>query len=90
MNNSLSFDASLAKAMRLLHSSEPDATEQLKSMLDECISFRKTPQNVISKPAPLPTVKPVISTNIKPQISAPAPIPPIMVPSDDSYCAVCK
>lgn len=88
MATSLSFDASLAKAMRLLHSTEPDATEQLKSMLDECLAQKKIAQNIIPKQPPPPNVKPVISAHIKPHIqSAPKPI---LVPSDDSYCAVCK
>lgn len=83
----LTFDASLAKAMRLLHSSEPDATEQLKAMLDECLAQKKTPLNVISKHQLPPTVKPVVSTNARHQ---PTPSQIVMVVESDSFCAVCK
>lgn len=85
--SALSFDASLAKAMRLLHSTEPDATDQLKAMLDECLSHKKPPLNVIPKQPPPPTVKPVVSANIRHQ---PAPSQIVMVVDGGSICAVCK
>lgn len=59
------FDTSFAKAMRLLHSFEHDATDQLKSMLDECMALKKTPSNILSKQPPPPIVKPVINNTIK-------------------------
>lgn len=87
---SLTFEASFAKAMRLLQSPGKDATEQLKAMLDECLAQKKTPAIAVTKQPP-PTVKPVVAT--KAPVSMPAP--PIIVPSDDIdcttiSCVVCK
>lgn len=76
----MSFEATFAKAMRLLHSSEEDATDQLKAMLDESLVQKKAPQAVAPKQHP--TVRPVVMVNK-------APPAPILVPSDES-CVVCK
>lgn len=86
---SMSFEASFAKAMRLLQSPNKDATEQLKAMLDECLAQKKAPPVAAPKQQP-PTVKPVISN--KTHVALPKPI---LVPSDDIdctslSCVVCK
>lgn len=84
-----SFEASFAKAMRLLQSPNKDAAEQLKLMLDECLAQKKIPPSAPPK-QPLPTIKPVIASK------APVTVPkPIIVPSDDidctsQSCIVCK
>ena len=84
------FEATLLKAMQLLQSTDKDATDQLKAMLDESLAQKKAPP-LISVPKPsVPTIKPVVSSR------PPAPVPnPIIVPSDDidlsgSSCQVCK
>lgn len=75
----MSFEATFAKAMRLLHSPNEDATDQLKAMLDETLSQKKAPQAIVPKQPP--TVRPVVMVNK-------APPTPILVPSDES-CVVC-
>lgn len=95
MTTSVSFDISFAKAMRLLQSEEPDATEQLKAMLDECLAQKKAPQTTISTKQQSTSIKPVVPMN---KIQQPAHVPvsvPIIVPSDDIdstslSCVVCK
>lgn len=89
---SVSFEVSFAKAMRLLHSNDKDATEQLKAMLDESLTQKKVVPVVIPKVQPVP-IKPVIS-NKAPPVSV-APPAPILVPADDIdctslACVVCK
>ncbi|CAA3033306.1 integrator complex subunit 12, partial [Olea europaea subsp. europaea] len=84
------FEASLLKAMQLLHSPSKDATDQLKAMLDGCLAQRKAPPTM---PVPKQSI-----TAIKPVVANKQPVPvhnPIIVPSDDidltgSSCAVCK
>lgn len=84
------FEAAFLKAMQLLHSTDRDATDQLKAMLDESLAQKKAPPIVpIQKPS-VPTIKPVVANR------QPAPVHnPIIVPSDDidpsgSCCQVCK
>lgn len=77
----MSFEATFAKAMRLLHSTDEGATDQLKAMLDDTLSQKKAPQAVVPTKQP-PTVRPVVMVNK-------APPAPILVPSDES-CVVCK
>lgn len=86
------FEASFARAMRLLQSPKKDATDQLKAMLDECLAQKKGPPIMLPKQQPAP-IKPVI-TNKAPLV-APTVSAPIIVPSDDIECAsiscvVCK
>lgn len=84
------FEASFAKAMRLLHSPNKDATDQLKAMLNESLAQKKVPPSIVAPKQQLPPIKPVVATK------APVPIPnPILVPSDDIdctslSCVVCK
>jgi len=85
----MSFEISFAKAMKLLHSPNRDAADQLKAMLDECLAQKKAPQATVPK-QPLPAIKPVIAN--KTSVAIPAPI---LVPSDDIdctslSCVVCK
>lgn len=86
-----SSDAFFAKAMRLLQSSDSDATIQLKSMLDECLAQKKTlPSN--SQKQQLPIKPPSLVPKVQAPILTPAPI---IVPSDDADCTslgcvVCK
>lgn len=86
---SMSFEASFAKAMRLLQSPNKDATEQLKAMLDECLAQKKAPPIAVPKQQP-PMVKPVVASKAPITITK-----PILVPSDDIdctslSCVVCK
>lgn len=88
---SLSFEASFAKAMRLLHSTDKDATEQLKAMLDECLAQKKT-LPVVAPKLPPTNIKPVVSNKNPVNVAPPTPI---LVPSDDVdrtslCCVVCK
>lgn len=87
----MSFETSFAKAMRLLHSPDKEATQQLKAMLDECLAQKKAPQTVVPKQPP-PTVRPVVLANKAPPVTV---VAPILVPSDDIdctslSCVVCK
>lgn len=86
----MSFEASFAKAMRLLQSPSKDATEQLKAMLDECLAQKKAPLIALPKQQP-PTIKPVVANKAPVAV----PVPTILVPSDDIdctslSCVVCK
>lgn len=90
---SVSFETSFARAMRLLHSTDKDATEQLKAMLDECLAQKKVAPVVVPKAQPAP-IKPVITNKAPPAVNV-ALTAPILVPSDDIdctslACVVCK
>lgn len=87
-----SFDVSFLKAMRLLHSPQPDAADQIKSMLDECMAQKKIPPTAAPK-QPQASVKPVIAPAKVTPVTIAKPI--ISMPSDDMECAslgcvVCK
>lgn len=90
------FESVFLKAAQLLHSPEKDATEQLKSMLDECLAQKKTPATSAVPPKPSTTIKPVI---INKTLAAPTPVTvappaPILLDNDmdmtGSHCIVCK
>lgn len=82
------FEASFAKAMKLLQSSNQDATDQLKAMLDDYLAQKKAPPIIAPKQQPI-TIKPVVSSKTTVTVTA-----PIIAPSDIDCtslgCVVCK